>query len=162
MAREVSITAPLTGRCLVYQKLRVVAFRYLQYVAQDIEREDYLKRRRSLMSDKKSVEEQIARLEHAPAAWIEPTRDWIKDASILEETAKTDDLPSKKLSLQKIFGSNLTLKKRGAFGIAQNHWLSLANAKEKISKNDLTLIMVRDGGIEPPLTGWKPAVLPLN
>jgi len=37
---------------------------------------------------------------------------------------------------------NLTLKKRGAFGIAQNHWLSLANAKEKISKNDLTLILV--------------------
>ena len=101
------------------------------------------------MSEKKSVEEQIARLEHTPSAWIEPTRDWIKDASILEETAKTDDLPSKKISLQKIFGSNLTLKKRGAFGIAQNHWLSLANAKEKISKNDLTLILVEMAGIEP-------------
>jgi len=119
------------------------------YVSQDIERDDYLERRRSLMSEKKSVEEQIARLEHTPSAWIEPTRDWIKDASILEETAKTDDLPSKKISLQKIFGSNLTLKKRGAFGIAQNHWLSLANAKEKISKNDLTLILVEMAGIEP-------------
>ncbi|MDO8495110.1 MAG: hypothetical protein Q7S32_01095, partial [bacterium] len=53
--------------------------------------------------------------------------------------------PSKKISLQKIFGSNLTLKKRGAFGIAQNHWLSLANAKEKISKTDLTLILVPIG-----------------
>src|SRR3989344_5103188 len=101
------------------------------------------------MSEKKSVEEQIARLEHTPSAWIEPTRDWIKDASILEETAKTDDLPSKKISLQKIFGSNLTLKKRGAFGIAQNHWLSLANAKEKISENDLTLILVPPVGIGP-------------
>ncbi|KKW27984.1 MAG: hypothetical protein UY69_C0002G0001, partial [Parcubacteria group bacterium GW2011_GWF1_52_5] len=40
-------------------------------------------------------------------------------------------------------------KKRGAFGIAQNHWLSLANAKEKISKNDLTLILVEMAGIEP-------------
>ncbi|MDO8591194.1 MAG: hypothetical protein Q7R65_04440 [bacterium] len=37
---------------------------------------------------------------------------------------------------------NLTLKKRGAFGIAQNHWLSLATAKEKISKTDLSLILV--------------------
>ena len=132
------------------------------YVAQDIERDDYLERRRSLMSEKKSVEEQIARLEHTPSAWIEPTRDWIKDASILEETAKTDDLPSKKISLQKIFGSNLTLKNRGAFGIAQNHWLSLANAKEKISKNDLTLILVRVRGIEPRSNAWEALVLPLN
>ena len=54
------------------------------------------------------------------------------------------DLPSKKLSLQKIFGfvfSNLTLTKREAFGFAQKHWLSLANAKEKFSENDTTLIM---------------------
>src|SRR3990167_3864990 len=66
------------------------------YVAQDIEREDYLKRRRSLMSDKKSVEEQIQRLLRRPSAWIEPTREWIKDASMLDEIAKTNDLPSKK------------------------------------------------------------------
>src|SRR3990167_121325 len=141
MAREVSITAPLTGRCLVYQKLRVVAFRYLQYVAQDIEREDYLKRRRSLMSDKKSVEEQIARLEHTPSAWIEPTRDWIKDASILEETAKTDALPSKKLSLQKIFGSNLTLKKREAFGVGLNHWTELRSVRKNLGKTDSVLLL---------------------
>ncbi|MEI7765697.1 MAG: recombinase family protein, partial [bacterium] len=78
------------------------------YVAQDIEREEYLERRRSLMSEKKSIEEQIARLLRTPSAWIEPTRKWIKDASILDEISKTDDLPSKKISLQKIFGSNLT------------------------------------------------------
>ncbi len=132
------------------------------YVAQDIERDDYLERRRSLMSEKKSVEEQIARLEHTPSAWIEPTRDWIKDASILEEVAKTDDLPSKKISLQKIFGSNLTLKKRGAFGIAQNHWLSLANAKEKISKNDLSLILVPRAGIEPAWSCDRGILSPLR
>lgn len=74
------------------------------YVAQDIEREDYLKRRSSLMSNKKSVEEQIGRLLRTPSAWIEPTREWIKDALILDEIAKTNDLPSKKISLQKIFG----------------------------------------------------------
>ena len=131
------------------------------YVSQDIERDDYLERRRSLMSDKKSVEEQIARLERTPSAWIEPTREWIKDAEILDETAKTDDLPSKKLSLQKIFGSNLTLTKREAFGFAQKHWLSLANAKEKFSENDTTLIMERDTGIEPVSLAWEASVLPL-
>ena len=120
------------------------------YVGQDIGRDDYLERRRSLMSEKKSVEEQIARLEHTPSAWIEPTRDWIKDASTLEEIAKTDDLPSKKLSLQKIFGSNLTLQKREAFGIGVNEWVSLANAKEKISKTQPVLIMERVSGLEPP------------
>ena len=78
------------------------------YVAQDIERDDYLARRRALMSEKKSVEEKIDRHLRTPSAWIEPTREWIKDASMLEEIAKTDDLPSKKISLQKIFGSNLT------------------------------------------------------
>jgi hypothetical protein len=69
------------------------------YVAQDIERSDYLERRRSLMSEKKSVEEKIARLERAPAAWIEPARNWIKDASMLEKVAESGDLPSKKSSL---------------------------------------------------------------
>ena len=131
------------------------------YVGQDIGRDDYLERRRSLMSEKKSVEEQIARLEHTPSAWIEPTRDWIKDASMLEEIAKTDDLPSKKLSLQKIFGSNLTLQKREAFGIGVNEWVSLANAKEKISKTQPVLILERDTGIEPAPSPWQGGVLPL-
>ncbi len=119
------------------------------YVSQDIERDDYLERRRSLMSEKKSVEEQIARLLRTPSAWIEPTRNWIKDASILDEVAKNDDLPSKKIFLQKIFGSNLTLQTREASGIAQNHWLSLAFAKEKISEKPLTLTLERVTGIEP-------------
>src|SRR3990167_2947650 len=87
------------------------------YVAQDIEREDYLKRRRSFMSDKKSVEEKIGRLLRTPSAWIEPTREWIKDALILDEIAKTNDLPSKKISLQKVFGLNLSLNAREARGL---------------------------------------------
>ena len=119
------------------------------YVAEDIEQNDYRERRRLLMSERKSVEEQIARLEHTPSAWIEPTRDWIKDASILDEIRNTDDLPSKKSSLQKIFGSNLTLKAREACGIAVNQWFSLAVAKEKIGKIETTLILEPTSGIEP-------------
>src|SRR3989338_2668841 len=98
------------------------------YVAQDIERDDYLERRRLLMSEKKSIEEQIARLERPPSAWIEPARNWIRDASILDEIRNTDDLPSKKSSLQKIFGLNLKLKDREACGIAANHWAELRSA----------------------------------
>src|SRR3989344_5295848 len=119
------------------------------YVAQDIERDDYLERRRSLLSEKKSVEEQIARLEHTPSAWIEPTRDWIKDASILDEIAKTDDLPSKKISLQKIFGSNLTLQTREASGNGLNHWAELRSARKNLGKKSLGLILEPRPGIEP-------------
>ena len=54
-----------------------------------------------MMSDKKSVEEKIARLLRTPSAWIEPTREWIKDALILDEIVNTNDLPSKKISLKK-------------------------------------------------------------
>ena len=111
------------------------------YVAQDIERSDYLERRRSLMSDKKSIEEQIARFLQTPSAWIEPTREWIKDASILDEISKTADLPSKKLSLQKIFGLNLHLKSRQVFGNPFKHYASLREARENFVNNDLSLIL---------------------
>ena len=114
------------------------------YVAQDIERDDYLARRRALMSEKKSVEEKIDRLLRTPSAWIEPTREWIKDASRLDEIAKSEDLPSKKISLQKIFGSNLTLHAREARGNAHFPYAALRAAKFSDGEMPLGLIL------EPP------------
>ena len=110
------------------------------YVAQDIDREEYLERRRTLMSEKKSKEEQISKLLHTPSLWIEPTREWIKDASILDEIAKKADLPSKKLSLQKIFGSNLLLHGRVASGNPFPHYAELRSARENFDEKSLTLI----------------------
>src|SRR3989338_131862 len=98
------------------------------FVEQDIERDDYLERKRALMSDKRSAQENILRLERDAAAWLEPMRAWLKDASLLDEAAKSNDLPSKKIPLQKIFGSNLTLHAREARGVPPNHWFSLAAA----------------------------------
>jgi len=111
------------------------------YVAQDIERADYLERRRSLMSDKKSIEEQITRLSRTPNVWIEPMRNWIKDSQTLDEIAKKASLPSKKLSLQKIFGSNLHLKFRQVFGNPLPHYASLREARQNFANNDLGLIL---------------------
>ena len=110
------------------------------YVAQDIERSDYLERRRSLMSDKKSIEEKIAHFERTPSAWIEPTREWIKDASILDGIANGADLPSKKLSLQKIFGSNLLLHGREASGNPFLHYAELRSARKNFTKKSFSLI----------------------
>ncbi len=132
------------------------------YVAQDIEREDYLKRRRSLMSDKKSVEEQIGRLLRTPSAWIEPTREWIKDALILDEIAKTNDLPSKKISLQKIFGSNLTLKNREVGGNGLIPWAELRSARQNFPQNDWVLIAEPKMRIGLMFLLYESNVLPLN
>ena len=82
------------------------------YVAEDLEREDYLSRRRALMSERRTIEEQIVRLERAPAAWVEPVRNWIQDASRLDEIGKSKDIPSKKSPLQKVFGLNLRIHAR--------------------------------------------------
>ena len=128
------------------------------YVAQDIERADYLERRCSLMSNKKSIEEQIARLERTPYMWVEPTRNWIKDAQMLDEVANGDDLPSKKLSLQKIFGSNLTLKRREASGDPLPHYAELRSARENFGEKSLSLIAEPARGIEPRtsnLQNWR-------
>ena len=111
------------------------------YLEQDIEREVYLHKKAELMSEKKSFEEQITRLEHTPSAWIEPARKWISDASILDEIAKTDDLPSKKISLQKIFGLNLTLKNREAVGNGLNPWAELRSARQNFAKKPFSLIL---------------------
>ena len=84
-----------------------------------------------------------------PTLWIEPTREWIKEAQILDEISKTADLSSKKLSLQKIFGSNLHLKSRQAFGNPFKHYASLREARENFANNDLSLKFARATGLEP-------------
>src|SRR3989338_5815663 len=68
-----------------------------------IKEEDYLPRRRALIGERRTIEEQIVRLERAPAAWVEPVRNWIQDASRLGEIAESKDIPSKKSPLQKVF-----------------------------------------------------------
>ncbi len=116
------------------------------FVEQDIERDEYLSRKRELMSQKRSAQERILLLERDAAVWLEPMRAWLKEASVLEETAKSKDYPSKKSSLQKIFGSNLTLHAREARGTAKMHWLSLVGGKESQYQNasiqDLVPIVV--------------------
>ncbi|KKT62683.1 MAG: hypothetical protein UW55_C0010G0032 [Candidatus Giovannonibacteria bacterium GW2011_GWA2_44_26] len=51
-------------------------------------------------------------------------------------------LPSKKSSLQKIFGSNLTLHAREARGVPQNQWFSLLAAKENHGETNLVSRLV--------------------
>jgi len=45
------------------------------YIEQDIERETYLERKGSLMSERKTLGEQIARLERNVSRWLQPLKD---------------------------------------------------------------------------------------
>ena len=117
-------------------------------VEQDIEREEYLNRKRALMSQKRSLEEQVLLLERDAARWLEPMREWLIVASGLAEAAQSNDLPSRKSLLQKIFGSNLTLHSREARGMPENPWFFIRQAKSNLPESDPFLCMVPGVRIE--------------
>ena len=122
------------------------------FVEQDIERGDYLARKRALVDERRQLEEQVLKFERNAAHWLEPLREWISEAQTMREIAQSEDLPLKKSSLQKIFGSNLTLHAREARGTAKMHWLSLLGGKESQYQNasiqDLVPIVVTPRRIE--------------
>ncbi|MBI3442330.1 MAG: recombinase family protein [Candidatus Sungbacteria bacterium] len=130
----------------ISQKLQRLLDTYLE---QDIEREVYREEKANLLSRRKSLEENIDDLEHGRLAWLEPMREWIKEAQTLNEIALAPSLSIKKSFAQKIFGSNLTLHTREARGIAIHQWFSLACAKENFTENNFSSEMVPSRGIEP-------------
>ena len=119
------------------------------FIEQDIERGEYLERKHALMSEKRSLQEQSLLLERDAAAWLEPMREWINEAQALREIAQSQNAPSKKSSLQKVFGSNLTLHAREARAAAQNQWAFIAEAKQDLPNLGLVRTMVRRVGFEP-------------
>ena len=131
------------------------------YLEQDIEREIYLENKAKFMSEKKSLEEKMIRLEQKRTGWIEPMRKWIKEAANLPKIARESNLLPKKVVAKEIFGSNLRLSARkvvwGEFknGLnwAQTPWAAIQAAREKIGKISESLIVVPLRGIEPRFPG---------
>jgi site-specific DNA recombinase len=119
------------------------------YLDQDIEREVYLSEKADLLSRKKSLEEKIGQIEKEHLTWLEPLRDWIKEAQTLEETAVSLSLPPKKSSAQKIFGSNLFLNNRLLVSTPTPPYASLREARKNFGENETSLIMERVTGVEP-------------
>ena len=89
------------------------------YLDQDIEREDFRNDKNNLVSEKKSLEEQIERLEHNHNSWLEPYKEWLKDAENLGAITQGAELHPKKSAAQKIFGSNLFLNSQKLYGTPQ-------------------------------------------
>ncbi len=132
------------------------------YIVQDIEREDYLARRRVLVLERKSVDEQTARLEANAGHWLEPMREWVKEASMLAETALSEDTPSKKSSLQKMFGSNLHLSHQEVAEIPSPPYAALCAARANFSENETSFMRAARLGFEPRYSDSESEVLPLD
>ena len=113
------------------------------YIDEDIEREEYLAEKAELLSRKKSLEEKTADLQKGTIAWLEPLRDWIKDAEMLGEIVESADLPLKKSSAQKIFGSNLSLRDSVIQFTPITPYDALRASRENFSEKDESLVLVR-------------------
>ncbi len=89
------------------------------YVSELIEPEQYQQETYKFKSEKKTLTEQIARLEQRRIVWLEPLKQWIKDAEKLGEITLSPELTPKKSFARKIFGLNLFLKNRSLLRSAQ-------------------------------------------
>ena len=130
------------------------------YLEQDIDREIYRIEKSKLLSEKKSLEEQTARLEQKQNDWLEPFQNWINYAQNIEKIVRDSNLLEKKVAAKEIFGSNLRLASRALAGEPQNQWAALCAAHEMASKKSERLVLVGNVGIEPtaysacPIKHW--------
>ncbi len=138
------------------------------YLDQDIEKEIYRVEKSKLLLSKKSLEEEITNLSHKQNDWLEPMKEWIKDAQSLDKIASDDDLFAKKVKAKEIFGSNLLLGEKTLRACAPNsdsfladsladsgrnsgetQWACLRHAQALARSEPLSSVLVPEVGIEP-------------
>ena len=131
------------------------------YLDQDIDQPTYKAKQAELMSDKKSLEEQIGKLTLAANAWVEPMRQWLKQASDLNRIAKSAEPSAIKQAFAEIEGLNLFLENKKARLRPRpisalsppNCWQALRAAREKIAHSGENLsentVLVLEVGLEP-------------
>ncbi len=147
------------------------------YLDQVIDQPDYCLQKAKLLSEKKSLEEEIFNFSHKQDDWLAPFQNWLKDAQSLDKIASDSDLFAKKVCAKEIFGSHLLLGEktiRPAEGgnpnslanslakTGETAWACLRHAHSLVGSQPLSSILVRDRGIELLLSVWKTDVLPLN
>ncbi len=114
-----------------------------------IGKEQYQEQRAELLLRKKGLEEKMADISKGIVVWLEPLRDWIKDAENLGETALTPTLTQKKLSAKKFFGSNLFLNNRSLVLTPTTLNDALRASRKIFSENNLVSTLVPGVGLEP-------------
>ncbi len=109
------------------------------YLDQDIDQPTYRAKQSELMSEKKSLEEQIGKLTLAANAWVEPMRQWLNQAFDLNRIAKSAEPSAMKQAFAEIEGLNLFLENKKARLSPRpisalpppNSWQALRAAREK-------------------------------
>ncbi len=130
------------------------------YLDQMIEQEIYRVQKAKLLSEKKSLEGKISSVLQKQNDWLEPMKEWIKDAQTLDGIARDTDLFAKKVKAKEIFGSNLLLGEKTVRASApkilnspaksgQTEWACLRHAHSLVSKKPLSTVLVRREGFEP-------------
>ena len=145
---------------IISQKLERLLNGYLDQVIDEL---DYRKQKSKLLLEKKSLEEEMTSLSHKQNNWLEPMREWIKDAQNLGGIARDTDLFAKKVCAKEIFGSNLLLQNKSVRASApkilnsagENQWALLRNAHHLASKKPFSSFKVPRGGFEPPTISLK-------
>ena len=95
------------------------------YLDQIIDKENFQEKKLELVSQKKTFEEQIINNTKRQGSWIEPMRNWISEASEVDQIISTDNKDEKRSLASKIFGSNLLLENKKVRGEGQNAWSAL-------------------------------------
>ena len=131
------------------------------YLDQVIDQSDYCLQKAKLLSEKKSLEEEIFNFSHKQNDWLAPFQNWLKDAQSLDKIASDSDLFAKKVCAKKIFGSHLLLGEKtlrtaesgnpNSFGkMGGNQWDALRASRISASKKSLSSVLVGREGFEPP------------
>ena len=127
------------------------------YLEQDIDKETYRVEKLKLLSEKKSLEEEISCSLHDQKHWLEPMEKWIKDAGNMEKIALDGNLFAKKVAAKKIFGSNLLLGEKTVRASApnsfaksgENQWSRLWRARISSDSQPFSAFREPPPGIEP-------------
>ena len=159
-------SAHSVGACVAENEAKITAIsqkldRLLNgYLDQVIDELDYRTQKAKLLSEKKTLEAEIASTKRTHNDWLEPLQEWIKDAQTLAEVASDCDLSRRKIAAKEIFGSNLRLGGRqltvAASGAPEYEaaprslaWAALRAAHASVSSEPESSIIVRRRGFEP-------------
>ncbi len=93
----------------------------------EIDSATYVERKAKLMSQRKTLDEQITALTRGRSPWLEPFKEWLNEARAVGEIACKGSLTEKRVLAKKIFGSNLVLDGKKARGEAVKPWAFLAD-----------------------------------
>ena len=121
-----------------------------------IDRQTYLVKKAEIMSEKKSLEEQMSDIALGQNTWVEPMTKWLDRAVSICSIAHTDDFSAKKTLLREIFGLNLFLTNKNVatrgdqsqISPLKNPWFALRATKEKTALSGDNFLI--SSNLEPP------------